>query len=284
MPSFFHINKLTSSHGAMYKAAAVLAAVLMSVPAVSGCGASAGAPSEEAVSAPVAKSEVISEAGSVAAADAVSADEAVPVDEDTAPESEPEAEVDDSEFPALYNNETCLDIITACDMYTFCDVDCDGTPELIVCTENESGESVQSVYQYDSESDTLNCEVSIPYSLLFYTNGNIRALWPLNKGLNPDIMPYNMYLYDAGSDKYIYGGYVDSWNVEYNATDYEGNDFPADLDEDGDGILYSIYYNDDYGYGYIHDGDSLSRLQKELYDADIIEPLWNRPSAVTASY
>lgn len=182
-------------------------------------------------------------------------------------------------LPDAIDNDACRQALAGVDTFTVCDVDADGYDELVTCAENDLGESVQTVY--DCSGSTLNTEVSIPYSLLFYTNGNMMALWPNNKGLNPDMMPFNMYTYDASTDTYTYAGYVDSWNYSYNETDYEGNDFPKELDEDEDGILYSIYYGDEYTYGYIHDGAELEKVKDEIFEgSDLIETTWTKLSSL----
>ena len=156
------------------------------------------------------------------------------------------------------------DLASANISFSIADVDADGRNELIIkCVTDSSSSSLEAIYEY--KDGELVYEMSEFPGLEFYAGGNIKANWSHNQGLNPDIWPYNIYIYNKDSDTYKYMGFVDSWDKRYHDTDYEGNDFPPECDVDGDGILYSIHYNEDYAYGYIHDGADCDRLNTEVF-------------------
>jgi len=162
------------------------------------------------------------------------------------------------------------DLPTANISFSIADVDADGNNELILkCVTESSSSSLEAIYEL--KDGELEYEMSEFPGLEFYASGNVKANWAHNQGLNPDIWPYNIYIYNKSSNTYKYKGFVDSWDKRYHDTDYEGNDFPPECDIDGDGILYSIHYNEDYAYGYIHDGSDCERLNSEVFGDQKLE-------------
>lgn len=119
------------------------------------------------------------------------------------------------------------------------DVDGDGREELIFrFTTSVLGGMCEVIYDYDAETDTLREELSEWVSTTYYWNGLIKVEDSHNHGKDPEgkgIWPYSVYWYDADSDSYRLQYHVTSWDGQVNT-----ENFPDELDTDGDGILYYI--------------------------------------------
>ncbi len=76
----------------------------------------------------------------------------------------------------------------------------------------------------------------------FYKNGIVLAKLSHNHGYSDtmEFCPFDVYDYDETSDTYHKIWSVDGWEKRLRETDYDGIDFPKDIDLDGDGMVYRI--------------------------------------------
>lgn len=160
--------------------------------------------------------------------------------------------------------------------YIILDIDSDGRDELIIkYMDGGDAGSIEGIYEYDDDNLTCRCELSTYPGAEYYPDGMILAPWsPVNQGLNPNFQPFNIYKYNPTTDVYDYKGYIDSWDNHVNETDYEGNKFPVKHDENENGILYSIQYDDQYAHGYIHDDEEYKELYSRLFNGDKYRISW----------
>ncbi|MDE6846934.1 MAG: hypothetical protein K2J99_14390 [Lachnospiraceae bacterium] len=121
--------------------------------------------------------------------------------------------------------------------FAILDVDGDGRQELIFnfSTSNMAG-MCEVVYDYDAEKDILREELVAWVNTTYYSNGLVKVSDSHNHGKDPEakgIWPYTLYQYDASNDSYQLQYHVTSWDGQNNI-----EDFPSELDIDGDGVLY----------------------------------------------
>lgn len=159
--------------------------------------------------------------------------------------------------------------------FAILDIDKDGSQELIFNfnTSNMAG-MYEVIYAYDEESDTLREEYSGWVDTAYYGNGLIRVSDSHNHGKDPEergIWPYTLYRYDEASDCYQIQYYVESWDGQM----YD-DDFPKELDLDGDDILYCIT-----------EEETTESVQRHLFDREEYEawaaemmPEWVRMEVV----
>lgn len=160
--------------------------------------------------------------------------------------------------------------------FAILDIDRDGSQELIFNfnTSNMAG-MYEVVYACDEERDTIREEYSGWVDTAYYSNGLIRVSASHNHGKDPEergIWPYTLYRYDDESDCYQLQYDVGSWDGQI----YD-DDFPKELDLDGDGILYCI----------TEEGESPESVQREFFDREEYEkwvaetmPEWERIDVV----
>lgn len=125
------------------------------------------------------------------------------------------------------------------------DVDGDGSEELIYKNESSTMTGmVTNIYSFDQYTGELYLELSGFVAMTFYDNGVIRVEASHNHGLSArdDFWPHALYQYDASGDGYLMAGYVDAWEKSLFAEDFEGNPFPDEVDQDGDGMVYLITF------------------------------------------
>lgn len=156
--------------------------------------------------------------------------------------------------------------------FAILDIDRDGSQELIFNfnTSNMAG-MYEVVYACDEERDTIREEYSGWVDTAYYSNGLIRVSDSHNHGKDPEergIWPYTLYRYDEVSDCYQLQYDVGSWDGQI----YD-EDFPKELDLDGDGILYCI----------TEEGEQAESVQREFFDREGYEkwvaetmPEWER--------
>lgn len=129
--------------------------------------------------------------------------------------------------------------------FAIADVDQDGQDELLIqITETYMAGMMLKIYDVDeskySEELAYTCELTEFPSVKIYDNGVILTDWSHNQGVGETIWPYSIYTYDAASDTYVYRGNAECWDKDYMDTNYNGEEFPDDEDEDGDGTLYYV--------------------------------------------
>ena len=128
----------------------------------------------------------------------------------------------------------------------FRDVDMDGRKELIL---NIAGTCIGDmglyVYQLDEgsgEKYLFRQELAIWPDATFYSNGLVMAMWSHNHGYsaNDEFWPFDIYAYEKEADAYVKRWNVDAWEKQLKEVDYNGTEFPDDIDLDGDGMIYRI--------------------------------------------
>lgn len=136
--------------------------------------------------------------------------------------------------------------------YTIYDFDGDGQEELLVNVgENDCVASwTYKLYGYDLEKNEVILEFD-NFGPEFYTNGAIIATCYHNQTCGYD-MPY--YAYKFNGRTYDEVAYVETWDESYAQEDEEGNEFPSEIDEDNDGLIY-ILYDEEYNYSYMDNAE-----------------------------
>ncbi|MDD6071047.1 MAG: zinc ribbon domain-containing protein [Clostridiales bacterium] len=120
--------------------------------------------------------------------------------------------------------------------YAIVDVDGDGVEELIVSISGTfTAGMTETVYEYDIETGTLITELVGTPSTRYYSNGAVASDLMHNQGRGLDFWPYIVYVYDTQSDTYVQKSSVDTWAKERYA-----EDFPDEIDKNGDGVVYYL--------------------------------------------
>lgn len=148
------------------------------------------------------------------------------------------------------------------------DIDGDGNGELILLyiTTYVGGHS-QIIYDYDESTGSVR-EQFIEYpAVVYFDNGILKADASHNHSLSEKIWPYTLYQYNEKSDSYDVIAQVEAWDKEIRDTDYEGNAFPDDVDQDGDQTVYYIMGADGQEYKVLVDGEEYEQWY-ESYTRD----------------
>ena len=124
--------------------------------------------------------------------------------------------------------------------FAILDVDGDGRQELIFnFNASYIGAMCEVVYDYDTEKGILREELATRWvDTTYYNNGFVKVSDSHNHGHDPEargVWPYTLYLYDESTDSYQLQYDVTSWDGQINS-----ENFPGELDTDGDGLLYYI--------------------------------------------
>ena len=119
--------------------------------------------------------------------------------------------------------------------FALCDVDGDGQEELLLRWTQACMAGMQmDVFGY--KNGDIYTELTMFPSSTIYNNGVVVENWSHNQGLAGErFWPYSIYLYDRDADTYYAAGSVDAWDRNLVS---EG--FPADVDEDSDGMVYFL--------------------------------------------
>ena len=139
--------------------------------------------------------------------------------------------------------------------FALCDVDGDGQEELLLFWTNASmAGSRFDVFGY--RDGAVFTELTTTPFVTFYGNGVVTEEWSHNQGLagNTDFWPYDLHSYDAETGIYQNVGAADAWSSEQPAA---AEEFPADIDADGDGMVYFLLpanWDGSYSSGYLADG------------------------------
>lgn len=122
------------------------------------------------------------------------------------------------------------------------DVDMDGKDELIIALTHYPMAAMRTIiYDYDNNTNKFREQLTEFTSINFYNNGIIEVLWSHNQGSAGDsLWPYTMYKYNNKTDSYDVIAEVDAWDKSFNENCYIAEIFPAEVDKDGNGILYYI--------------------------------------------
>ncbi len=139
-------------------------------------------------------------------------------------------------------SEDAADSIWTDNKFAVTDIDGDGADELIINFSNAPavGE-VFYIFAYDEDTDSLKEEFTEFPAVEFYDNGYVTAGASHNQGLAGDFWPYTIYKYDAESDSYVQQYYIDAWNKELFPQNFEGEDYPDDVDTGSTGTVYYLY-------------------------------------------
>ena len=139
---------------------------------------------------------------------------------------------DSGQFDYFYS------IGAAANSYAIYDVDGDSRDELLL-----SFPSTTYVWEYrDSVLYEELC--ALTYGLIFYDNNVVHVDWSHSQGFaGENFWPYFLYAYNGETDLYDCIGDVDAWDINCYA-----DGFPADIDQDGDGMVYYLLRNGEDRY------------------------------------
>lgn len=158
--------------------------------------------------------------------------------------------------------------------FAICDVDRDGRQELLFhFSESSLAGMRETVYEYDMETDNLHKELTVWVNAEYYSNGIVKDPLSHNHGKDPTergIWPYLVYEYDADEDAYHERYRVDAWDGEL----YQEN-FPAELDADGDKLVYCVGTVEAVGDVSVEDIEIMDGEEYRLW-AETLMPSWCR--------
>lgn len=127
------------------------------------------------------------------------------------------------------------------------DVDGDSSQELIIqySTTSIAGNTC-AIYDYDEATDSVKEELLEYISVSVQDNGYLIADASHAHGLGSGgiLWPYTLYWYEPATDTYEQVARVDTWEKQYYPQDFDGNPFPDAVDQDGDGVVYLLYFPD----------------------------------------
>lgn len=129
--------------------------------------------------------------------------------------------------------------------FAIIDVDGDGAKELLYRNDDSTTAGMlTTIYSFDPNTETLYQQLSGYVGMTVYDNGIVTIDASHNHGLSAleDFWPYTLYQYDIGGDNYLMMGSADAWDKSLFPQDWEGNPFPDDADQDGDGVVYLLTF------------------------------------------
>ncbi len=176
--------------------------------------------------------------------------------------------------------------------FALADVDGDGEEELVLYWTTAAMAGMRGLV-YGFDGGELRLELAEFPDLTFYENGAVTAGWSHNQGWAGRFWPYNLYRYDGGTGAYELMGAVDAWDrALFEDDETLRNAFPADVDKDGDGLVYYIltgewYHNDRTPSGGTMDGslwgtdpvdgaDHEAWQQQYLNGSEIVDLPWQK--------
>ncbi|MCQ2522060.1 MAG: tetratricopeptide repeat protein [Lachnospiraceae bacterium] len=127
--------------------------------------------------------------------------------------------------------------------FSIYDIDNDGRKELLLCWQGDCMANYAS-YIWGYADGKTHVELTEFPAYTFYDNGIIEVGISHNQGLAGSFWPYTTYKYNENTDTFDYLCFMDAWDRNWNDTDFNGEKFPAEFDEDGDGLIYYMYSGD----------------------------------------
>lgn len=161
--------------------------------------------------------------------------------------------------------------------FAILDVDRDGRQELIFnFNESFMGAMCEVVYEYDEETDTLREELVEWVDTEYYSQGLVKVGCSHNHGRDPEgrgEWPYSVYEYDSEEDSYRRMYMMDPWDGRIHE-----EDFPDELDKDGDKLLYCITVENGRTAAGTAADEQVMIFDQEEYDAweEELMPEWCR--------
>lgn len=150
------------------------------------------------------------------------------------------------------------------------DLDGDEKEELLITYTTTSMAGMREiVYDYDLETQELREQfVGFPY-VIYYANGVIYQPHSHNHTDSVNFWPCTLYLYDPVEDSYWTLGTAIAWDKEVRP---EG--FPDEVDEDGDGMVFALSYDEDYPELFVSDNVAFEAwysmwISEDAYEYDI---------------
>ena len=129
------------------------------------------------------------------------------------------------------------------DLYAIMDIDGDGKDELVWRVAQTIMASMQeNIYSYDEETGELVQEMGAFPVCAYYRGGlAVQSGWSHGTGMEgPDFWPFNVFVYSEETDTYEYCGYCAQACLDAMKEMGNEDQFPAEADLDGDGIIYEI--------------------------------------------
>ncbi|MBQ9279442.1 MAG: hypothetical protein IJ215_00085, partial [Clostridia bacterium] len=135
------------------------------------------------------------------------------------------------------------------DKFAICDIDNDGIDELIISHgASYMAGKMELIYEYDAQNHEFQREFLEFPLVAYYDNGVLEAGWSHNQGKAGEYFwPYTLYQYDSTKDEYEKIAMVDAWDKFYRGG-FPDEEFPDEIDYDGNGMIYYIMNDDSFRY------------------------------------
>lgn len=147
--------------------------------------------------------------------------------------------------------------------FAVADVDGDGKEELILYYTTASMAGMSGyVVGYDEASGQIRIQLLDFPSLEFYGSGAVKALLSHNQSLG-ELWPYLLYTYLPETDSYRQGDMVAAWDKRRQATGYNGEPFPDEIDRSGTGTVYYV--------GGWYEGEPMDRADYLAWEREALE-------------
>lgn len=126
--------------------------------------------------------------------------------------------------------------------FAISDIDLDGKDELIIALVQSPMSAMRTIiYDYDMSQNKFIEQLREFPDMTFYDNRMIVVNWSHNQGSAGDALwPYTLYRYVEENDSYEVLAMVDAWDKSFSEKCYIEEEFPEEIDKDGDGIIYYV--------------------------------------------
>lgn len=123
--------------------------------------------------------------------------------------------------------------------FAISDIDLDGKDELIIALVQSPMSAMRTIiYDYDINQNKFIEQLREFPDMTFYDNRMIIVNWSHNQGSAGDALwPYTLYRYIEENDCYEVLAMVDAWDKSVSEKCYIEEEFPEEIDKDGDGIV-----------------------------------------------